>query len=249
MNDVNIKGINKVRLAVIPARGGSKRIPRKNIKMFAGKPIIALSIEAARKSGCFDLIIVSTDDDEIADVAIKYGAMVPFKRPPLLADDYTGITPVIKHAVEWYNKNSKIPSQICCIYATAPLLNFNDIISGHETLIKTESFYTLSVANFSAPIQRAFRITDQKRIEMFNPSMFNVRSQDLEIGYHDAAQFCWGRAEAWINELPIFDCNTTVVTIPRIRVQDIDTQEDWEIAETLYNLINKSNVRNDEVYL
>jgi len=228
-----------MRLAVIPARGGSKRIARKNIKMFAGKPIIAKSIEAAQKSGCFDKIIVSTDDDEIAEIATKYGAIAPFKRPELLANDYTGITPVIKHAIEWYNQNSQRPSEICCIYATAPLINFNDIKMGYDLLIKSKSQYTLSVTNFPAPIQRAFRLTNGGRAEMFNPEMFKMRSQDLEIAYHDAAHFCWGCSEAWLNESPIFDINTTVIVIPRIRVQDIDTQEDWEVAETLYELMVK----------
>jgi pseudaminic acid cytidylyltransferase len=223
-----------MKLAVIPARGGSKRIPRKNIKLFCGKPMIAWSIEAALQSNCFDQVIVSTDDAEIAEVAKAHGAEVPFMRPAELSDDRTGTTPVIRHAIEWHQALGHTPTQVCCIYATAPFVNAEDLRRGKVTLIETSSDYAFSVTSYAFPIQRAVRITAANRVEMFNPEHFNTRSQDLEEAFHDAGQFYWGTAAAWLQERQIFGLNSVPVMLPRHRVQDIDTPEDWARAEWLF---------------
>lgn len=223
-----------MRLAVIPARGGSKRIPRKNIKPFCGKPMIAWSIEAALASGCFDAVIVSTDDAEIAEVARHYGADVPFMRPAELSDDYAGTVPVIRHATEWLIANGQAPEQVCCIYATAPFVTGEDIRRGLDALANNDCYYAFSVTSYAFPIQRAIRITPADRVEMFNPEHFNTRSQDLEEAYHDAGQFYWGRASAWLEGKILFGTYAVPVKLPRHRVQDIDTPEDWERAEWLF---------------
>lgn len=226
-----------MKVAIIPARGGSKRIPRKNIKPFFGKPMIAWSIEAAIKSQCFDRIIVSTDDAEIAEVARQYGAEVPFMRPEELANDYAGTIPVIKHAVEWLALQGETPQYACCIYATAPFIKVEDIVKGLVLLQKNHCDYAFSVTSYAAPIQRAFKITADDRLEMFNPENFNKRSQDLEPAFHDAAQFYWGTSEAWLNEKSLYAKGSVPVELPRYRVQDIDTPEDWQRAELLFNLM------------
>jgi N-acylneuraminate cytidylyltransferase len=229
-----------MRLAVIPARGGSKRIPRKNIKPFCGKPMIAWSIEAALASGCFDRIIVSTDDPEIAEVARAHGAEVPFMRPPELSDDYTGTIPVVAHAVDWMCHQVGPVQFACCLYATAPFVQSQDLQMGLELLQQSGAQYTFTVTNFAAPIQRSFRITDQQRIEMFNPAQFNTRSQDLEEAYHDAGQFYWGRAQAWLAATPLYSEFATPLVIPRFRVQDVDTQDDWIRAELMFEIVNQT---------
>lgn len=221
-------------LAVIPARGGSKRIPRKNIKPFFGRPMIAWSIEAAQKSGCFDNIIVSTDDDEIAEIARAYGATVPFKRPRHLADDHTGTTPVIAHAADWHRTQGMALSAVCCIYATAPFVQAGDIRKGFQMLQAEGCDYVFSVTSYPFPIQRSIRITAAGRVEMFYPDQFKTRSQDLEEAYHDAGQFYWGIQDAWIQQRPIFSMNSVPLVLPRYRVQDIDTMEDWVRAERMF---------------
>lgn len=223
-----------MKLAVIPARGGSKRVPRKNIRPFCGKPMIVWSIEAALASKCFDQVVVSTDDAEVAAVSRAAGAQVPFLRPPHLSDDMTATTPVIAHAIEWFTERGERPALVCCIYATAPFLRPSDINKGLETLEATGSRFAFSVTSFPAPIQRAFRITHANRIQMFDPEQFGKRSQDLETAYHDAAQFYWGRADAWCSEVPIFSEDSTPVVLPRHRVVDIDTREDWDAAELMF---------------
>lgn len=222
-----------MRLAVIPARGGSKRIPRKNINIFCGKPIIAWSIQAALSSGCFDSVIVSTDDEEIASVAREWGADVPFMRPPELSDDYTETIPVIRHAIDWHSHHSVIPELVCCIYATAPFATPEDISRGEKILIDTGCDYAFTVTSYAFPIQRAMRITPEKKTEMFYPENFGTRSQDLEEAFHDAGQFYWGRTNAWVSGKKIFHAAAPVF-LPRHRVQDIDTQEDWERAERMF---------------
>lgn len=229
-----------MRLAVIPARGGSKRIPRKNIKLFVGKPMIAWSIEAAIQSGCFDRIIVSTDDAEIADVARAHGAEVPFVRPPELSDDHTGTIPVIAHAIQWQNDSSPAATQVCCIYATAPFVLAEDLQRGLKLLNSSGTDYAFSVTSYAFPIQRAIRITTDQRVEMFQPEKFNSRSQDLEEAWHDAGQFYWGHAAAWLARKPIFSHKATTIRLPRHRVQDIDTFEDWERAEWLFKAMQTS---------
>ena len=226
-------------VAIIPARAGSKRIPRKNIKDFCGKPMIAWSIEAALQSNCFDRVIVSTDDVEIADVAKRYGAEVPFMRPAVLADDHTGTTAVIRHAVEWCMQQGDQPEYACCIYATAPFILPADIQRGFEALVNAGCDYAFSVTSYPFPIQRAIRVTPQGRVEMFHPEQFNTRSQDLEEAYHDAGQFYWGRSSAWLTEKIIFSQAAAPVLLPHYRVQDIDTIEDWQRAELMHAAINR----------
>lgn len=229
-----------MKLAVVPARGGSKRIPRKNVKEFCGKPMIAWSIDAALESGCFDHVVVSTDDEEIAEVARACGAEVPFIRPAELADDYTATTPVIAHAIEWHRARGETASEVCCIYATAPLIRSSDVRRGLVELQRAGCDYAFSVASYAFPVQRAVRITLGGRVEMFDPSQFLVRSQDLEHAFHDAGQFYWGSADAWLNARPIFSDGSIPIVVPRHRVQDIDTQEDWEVAEWLFRAIRQS---------
>ena len=222
------------RIAIIPARGGSKRISRKNIKLFCAKPMIAWSIEAALQSGCFDQVIVSTDDQEIAEVARQYGATVPFMRPAELSDDHTGTVPVIQHAIEWVNAQGQPVEQACCLYATAPFVSAEDINRGLDILNATQSDYAFSVTSYAFPIQRAIRLNDEGRVQMFNPEHFNTRSQDLEEAFHDAGQFYWGTADAWLQGRMIFGTGSVPVPLPRHRVQDIDTPEDWVRAEWLF---------------
>lgn len=233
-------------VAIIPARGGSKRIPGKNIKVFAGKPMIGWSIEAAKESGCFDTIIVSTDDDAIAEIAEEYGAEVPFTRPASLSDDYTGTIPVIAHAIRTlneHNANSDVGSvkRACCIYATAPFVQPADIKAGLAQVNKTDVDYAFSVTSYPFPIQRALRLTDEQRVTMFQPEHFSTRSQDLVEAYHDAGQFYWGRANAWLEEKLLFTPASAPVILPRHRVQDIDTPEDWERAEWLFKAMQAMN--------
>ncbi|WIX34893.1 pseudaminic acid cytidylyltransferase [Salinicola sp. JS01] len=222
------------RLAVIPARGGSKRIPRKNIKAFCGKPMIAWSIQAALASRCFDRVIVSTDDDEIAAVARAWGAQTPFMRPAALADDHTGTVPVIAHAITEIQQAGVSLEAVCCLYATAPFVAADDLIAGRDCLEGEDVDYAFSVTSYAFPIQRALRMTLEGRVAMFEPQHLNTRSQDLEEAWHDAGQFYWGRPEAWLTGRPLFSARAVPVKLPRHRVQDIDTPEDWQRAEWLF---------------
>lgn len=228
-----------MKVAIIPARGGSKRIPKKNIKLFCGQPMISYSIKAAIESNCFDYVIVSTDDVEIANVAIKYGASVPFIRPPELSDDFIGTTPVIHHAINAIEQCIGVKiDMVCCIYPTAPFVQALDIKKGLDILDNiSDCEYSFGVTTYAFPIQRAIKIDDSNRVSMFNPEAFNIRSQDLEEAYHDAGQFYWGRRQAWVNELKIFAPYSLPVILPRYRVQDIDTLEDWHCAELMFELI------------
>lgn len=230
-----------MKLAVIPARGGSKRIPRKNIKPFCGKPLIAWSIEAARLSGCFDRILVSTDDEGIAEVARAAGADVPFMRPPELSDDHTGTTPVVAHAIDWMARQAGVVEEVCCIYATAPFVQATDLQRGLDVLQRSGADFAFSVTSYAFPIQRAIRITPAQRVEMFHLEHFNTRSQDLEEAFHDAGQFYWGRADAWQAGRALFSDAAAPVPLPRHRVQDIDTQEDWERAEWLFKAMQRGH--------
>jgi len=223
-----------MKLCVIPARGGSKRIPKKNIRNFCGKPIIAYTIEAALASACFDKVIVSTDDEEIASIAKEYGAETPFLRPEELSDDYTGTNEVIKHAIEWYQNNNENISFVCCIYATAPFVESKYIKEGYEKLVSSNKSFAFTVTSFPFPIQRAIRINSSNEVEAIWPENILKRSQDLEDAYHDAGQFYWGRSDAFINDEVIFSTASVAVLLPRHLVQDIDTLEDWHRAELMY---------------
>ena len=226
-----------MRLAVIPARGGSKRIPRKNIRKFAGKPIIAWSIEAARAAGCFDRILVSTDDPEIAAVAREHGAEAPFTRPAELADDHVGTVPVIAHAVRWQEEQGDAVTAACCIYATAPFCRAEDLREGLRLLEQGGADYVFPVAGYGFPIQRAVRLDAEGRVGMFQPEHGATRSQDLEPAYHDAGQWYWGTRDAWLEGRPIFAPESRAVVLPASRVQDIDTPEDWARAELMFRAL------------
>lgn len=221
-------------LAVIPARGGSKRIPRKNIRDFCGRPMIAWSIEAARQSGCFERIVVSTDDAEIAEVAREAGAETPFLRPASLADDHTGTMAVVRHAIGALADQGYRPAHVCCIYPTAPLLEPATLASAYETLLGSTATFAFGVASFGHPVQRALKLSADGLLSMFSPSEAMTRSQDLEPAFHDAGQFCWGTTAAFVDgHSPMLRTSIGIV-LSRKRVVDIDTPDDWELAETLF---------------
>jgi pseudaminic acid cytidylyltransferase len=226
-------------ICIIPARSGSKRIPKKNIKSFFGKPIIAWSIKIAIESKCFDKIIVSTDDNKIANIAKRYGAEVPFMRPKKLSGDFTETVPVISHAIKWQIKNDQKPDYVCCIYATAPFIELSNLKNCLEILKNSDSDYVFPATNFAYPIQRSFKIQNNKRLKMFYPKYRKSRSQDLEEAYHDVGQFYWGSSDAWLKNKEIISKNSTPILVPRARAIDIDTIEDWEIAEKMFKALNK----------
>lgn len=226
-------------VAVIPARGGSKRIPRKNIKGFCGKPIIAYSIEAALGSTAIDKVIVSTDDEEIASVARDYGAEVPFLRPEELSDDHTGTTPVVIHTLKKLQKMGETVDAACCLYATAPFVTSDILSLAFQQMQDASCDYAFSVTRFAYPIQRALRINDEKKVAPFYPEFLNSRSQDLEQVYHDAGQFYWGTAEAWLSAKAVFTSNSLPVILPGQLVQDIDDDDDWVQAELKYQSLHQ----------
>jgi|TARA_B110000503_G_C7045421_1_gene370021 pseudaminic acid cytidylyltransferase len=229
-----------MRIAIIPARGGSKRIPGKNTKLFHGKPIIAYSIDAAKASQCFDKIIVSTEDSRIAEIAIELGAEVPFLRPSRISDDNATSMEVMTHAVQWCEDAGWNPEEVCCIYATAPFLLPNDIRKGHSLLAEDNVQFAFGATLFSFPIQRAIKLGEKGEVSMFSEEHEKTRSQDLEDAYHDVGQFYWGKKRAFLEGFPLFSRHSRAVLIPRARAQDIDTAEDWDFAEALFYLLKKS---------
>ena len=224
-------------IAVIPARGGSKRIPRKNIREFAGKPIIAYSIDCALRSGLFQRVIVSTDDAEISAVARRFGAEVPFVRPAGLSDDHTGTAEVIAHSIRFVLDEGSKVSAACCIYPTAPFLQPDDLVRGLEMLESGGLQFVFAATTFAYPIFRSFRREPNGGLAMLFPEHLNTRSQDLPEVLHDAGQFYWGTKDAWLDYTNIFGELSSVVNIPRWRVQDIDTEEDWIRAEAMTSSI------------
>ncbi|KIM09550.1 MAG: NeuA [Sulfurovum sp. FS06-10] len=225
-------------VAIIPARGGSKRIPRKNIKMFHGKPLIAYSIEVALASQLFDKVVVTTDDEEIATVAKAYGAEVPFLRPKVLADDFTGTGDVIDHALDVLKKQGENYDYVCTLYATAPLLQKEYLISGFEQLKNSDAVNAFSCTSMPFPIQRTFKLNSDGRCEMFTPEYYTTRSQDLEEAYQDAGQFYWKKLGSVSQEI-MFGKDSIPVILPRHLVQDIDTVEDWRRAEVMYEVLKE----------
>jgi pseudaminic acid cytidylyltransferase len=228
----------KKTIAIIPARGGSKRIPKKNIKDFFGKPLISYSIEVALKSQLFDKVIVSTDDEEIAKIAKLYGAEVPFLRPKELSDDFTGTGAVVNHALEYLKSIDENYNFVCTIYATAPFLDEKYLIEGFEKLRNSDAHQSFGVTSMPFSIQRTFKITKDKRCEMFLPENFYKRSQDLEEAYQDAGQFYWENLNNEFSDIP-FGKDSIPIILPRHLVQDIDTLEDWQRAEYMFEVINK----------
>lgn len=223
------------RIAIIPARGGSKRIPRKNLKPFDGEPMVARSIRTALNSGLFDKVLVSTDDVEIAELAARSGAWVPFMRPPALADDFTGTGAVIAHALETLLGQGQDFDYSCCIYATAPLLQARYLRQGLEALLQhPDKSFAFSVCGFGFPVQRALCLDGEGALTPLYPEFRDTRSQDLPEAYQDAGQFYWGRTQAWLAGEVMFSSQSLPVILPRHLVQDIDTEEDWLRAEYLY---------------
>ena len=227
-------------IAVIPARGGSKRIPRKNIKPFCGKPMIVYSIEAAIRAGIFDEIIVSTDDEEIADIAKNAGASVPFIRPKELSDDYTATGAVVEHAIKFLQARGDRIKFVCTIYATAPLIDEFYIKLGLEKLRASNAKNAFSCTSMPFPIWRTFKIAKDGRCEMFWRENFAKRSQDLEEAYQDAGQFYWTNLDAPSSDEIFFGRDSIAIVLPRHLVQDIDTPQDWIRAEFLYEAVQKS---------
>lgn len=225
-------------VAIIPARGGSKRIPKKNIKTFYKKPLIVYSIEVALASNLFDKVIVSTDDDEIADIAKSYGADIPFIRPKELSDDFTGTGDVITHTLNWLEEHGEVYDYACTIYATAPLLQVQYLIEGYEALKNSDAVNAFSATSMPFPIQRTFRVNDEGRCEMFTPEHYMTRSQDLPEAYQDAGQFYWTKLNNRSDEI-MFGKDSIPVILPRYLVQDIDTHEDWKRAEVMYKVLQE----------
>lgn len=223
-------------VAIIPARGGSKRIPRKNIVPFAGRPLITYPILAAQESGLFEHIVVSTDDDEIAAVARDSGAEVPFVRPPELSDDHAGTMPVIRHAIRALQDAGLSFDHVCCIYPTAVLLQPADLTEGYRLLNEGWNF-AFSVTSFGSSVYRGLIERPGGGVDMLFPQYRETRTQDLPEVFHDAGQFYWGRTESWLSGEEVFAPTATVVRLPRWRIQDIDTLEDLERAEIIFNLL------------
>lgn len=225
-----------MRIAIIPARGGSKRIPFKNTRRFCNRPIIEYSIEAALKSGCFDRVVVSTDNEQIAKVAVEAGAEVPFTRASELADDFTGILPVIADTIDKLAVTHESTSLFCCLYATAPFVRIKDLHVGQKAMSDNSTIdYALAVTTFAFPFQRA--LIQPSRLTPAMPDYINKRSQDLIEGMHDAGQFFWGRCSALLKGRGLYENNTLAVVLPRYLVQDIDTLEDWKRAEIMYKVL------------
>lgn len=222
-------------VAVIPARGGSKRIPRKNIRTFCGKPMLVWSIEAARAAGLFDAVVVSTDDEEIAALAEANGAEAPFRRPAELANDHAPIAPVIAHAIRWMEENRGPVRFSCCICATAPFLQARFLHEGFDLLkAHPDAEFAFGVTSYAFPIFRSLKLNPEGSVSMFWPEHELTRSQDLPQAWHDAGQFYWGRKQAFLDHAGIFSARSYPVMLPRHLVQDIDTPEDWEMAEQLF---------------
>ena len=229
-------------IAIIPARGGSKRIPKKNIKNFHGEPLISYSIKAALSVKAFDKVIVSTDDEEIAKIAKENGAEVPFLRPKELSDDYTGTVDVVNHAIEYFESIGEKYDYVCTIYATAPFLQEKYLKEGYEKLKNSDAINAFSCTSMPFPIQRTFKMSENNRCEMFTPEYYMSRSQDLEEAYQDAGQFYWtniARQKSSKNKIVFSDISIPII-LPRHLVQDIDTYEDWFRAEYMYKALKDS---------
>ena len=223
-------------LAIIPARGGSKRIPKKNIKHFLGKPIIAYSIEAALKSNLFDEVMVSTDDKEISEIAIKHGAKFPFLRSNDNANDFSVLADVVEEVVSNYSQNNQVFDNICCILPTAPFVTATKITKAYKTLLDNNFDSVFPILEYSFPIQRSLKIVDNV-VAMVWSEHLNSRSQDLEPRYHDSGQFYWLKVSAFKKEKKLFTANSGALIISQLHAQDIDTETDWKLAEIKYKLM------------
>lgn len=218
-------------VAIIPARGGSKRIPRKNIRLFRGRPMLAWSIEAALASGAFDTVMVSTDDAEIAEAARALGAEVPFLRSAAAADDHATTSHVLLEVLEQYAGTGVQFDLACCLYPTAPFVRPHDLADGRAQLLGSRFDVIMPVAAFSYPVWRSLQREDDGCIALNFPEHLNARSQDLPVAYHDAGQWYWFRTEAFLRDHVLMGANTGSIILPAMQVQDIDTEEDWALAE------------------
>lgn len=227
-------------VGIIPARGGSKRIPRKNIRAFAGQPIIAYSIKAALEAGCFFDVMVSTDDDEISQTAKDFGASVPFLRSEQNSDDYSGIAEVVVEVLDQYEKAGKTFEYFCCLLPTAPFVTSERLLEARDLLFASGAKTVVPVTRFSYPIQRSMKIENGGTLKMFWPENYDKRSQDLEPAYHDVGQFYFGRCDDLRKTMRMFTENTVPLIIPEMEVQDIDSEEDWKIAEFKFQMYFRS---------
>ena len=224
-------------LAIIPARGGSKRIPSKNIKPFLGKPIISYSIEVALKSGLFNEVMVSTDDQKIKKIAMQFGAKVPFMRSNENSGDFATTSDVILEVLEQYEKKGQTFGYICCIYPTAPFISTKLLKESFSKLKDSGFDSVLPVLPFSFPIQRAFKILPSERVKMFHPEHIQTRSQDLEPAYHDCGQFYWIKTDVLKKNKKLWTDNTGIIVLSELEAHDIDTEQDWKIAEFKYQFL------------
>jgi pseudaminic acid cytidylyltransferase len=226
-------------IAMIPARGGSKRIPRKNIKLFDGKPMIAHAITAAIASGLFEHVVVSTDDEEIASISRDWGAETPFVRPDELSNDYTATVPVVAHGIQACRALGWTFEYVCCIYPGVPFIQTDDLRGALDLLNQTQTDYCFPVTEFPSSIQRALRRLDDGQMQPFSPQFELTRTQDLEMAYHDAGQYYWGHSRAWLENAKIHSSGVGYL-IPNWRVVDIDTPEDWKRAEFLFKSLSQA---------
>ena len=227
-----------LKVAIIPARSGSKRILKKNIKTFHSKPIIYWSIKIAKESGIFDKIIVSTDSNEIKKIVEEYNVEVPFLRPSSLSDDYTPTNSVILHSLDYLNSVNYFPDYACCIYPCAPLMLSDDIVKAFNMMVEKNFEFIYPITKYNHPIQRALRINKDSSLAFINPEHELRRTQDLDTSYHDAAQFYWGKSSSWSSGKNMHSCGSGMI-IPSWRVSDIDDDNDWKRSEILFKVLNK----------
>jgi len=227
------------KIAIIPARGGSKRIPRKNIRPFLGKPVIAYSIEAAINSGLFDEVMVSTDDPEIATIALSYGAKIPTLRSRKNSDDHATTADVLSEVLEFYKSKNETFDYACCLYPVAPFIDSEKLNSGFSTLIDGDYDTVMPVTEFSYPIQRSYAMIEGNNLSMVQPEHKNARSQDLEKRFHDTGQFYWFQVDRFMKKGNLITDNLGAMTVSEMEVQDIDTETDWQIATLKFQIIHK----------
>lgn len=227
-----------MKICVIPARGGSKRIPRKNIRSFLGKPVIAYPIEAAIASSLFDAVVVSTNDSEIADIAKQYGAEVPFMRPEALSDDHTATAPVLIHAIEWYESQGHTVEEMACLYPSTPFLNPDLLQDGYRVWKEAESPYCFAVSEFHSAPQRALKLSEQGRAVSLYPEFQQTRTQDLPPTFFDAGMFYFCDAQIYKSGVSMHSDSAVPFVLPRHLAHDIDTLEDWDFAEKFYKFLH-----------
>ena len=229
-------------IAIIPARGQSKRIPKKNIKLMLDRPIISWVIDAAMNSNIFDDIIVSTDNEEIAEISKKYGARIPFLRPSNLSDDYVGLHDVIVHSIKQLDNIKSDHDLFCCLLPTSIFFTKEDLISGYNKVKHENWKFSFSASEFQSSIFRSFKLNNNGGVEMIFPDQYKTRTQDLHNCFYDASQFYWGKKMSWLNENILFSSHSYPIIIPNNRVIDIDNENDWKLAESLKKKLLNNNL-------